>query len=93
MNARNAIAIDLGRRNLRAVLVARNRDGLKVRRMLTEPVPESLTSEATAVGHWVGRQLADAGFPKARTTIAIAREQVALKRITLPTVDPNEPRR
>jgi len=90
MNARNAIAIDLGRRNLRAVLVARNRDGLKVRRMLTEPVPESLASEATAVGHWVGRQLADAGFPKARTTIAIAREQVALKRITLPTVDPNE---
>ena len=91
MNARNAIAIDLGRRNLRAVLVARNRDGLKVQRVLAEPVPESLAaSEATAVGHWVGRRLADAGFPKARTTIAIAREQVALKRITLPTIDPNE---
>ena len=91
MPARNVIAIDIGRRRLRALLAARGRSKLVVKRVLVEPVPESLdTQDAQAVGAWVGQCLREAGFPKAKATIAISRERVGLKRITLPTVDDDE---
>ena len=91
MPARNVIAIDIGRRRLRALLAARGRGNLVVRRVLVEPVPENLdTQDAQAVGAWVGRCLRNAGFPKAKATIAISRERVGLKRITLPTVADDE---
>ncbi len=91
MPARDVIAIDIGRRRLRALLAARGRSKLVVKRVLAEPVPESLdTQDAQAVGAWVGQCLGDAGFPKAEATIAISRERVGLKRITLPTVDDDE---
>jgi hypothetical protein len=58
---------------------------------VSEPLPEDLAADdPKAVGAWVGRTLSEASFPKAIATIAIAREHVALKRITLPTVDAQE---
>ncbi len=91
MPARNVIAIDIGRRRLRALLAARGRRNLAVRRVLVEPVPENLnTQDAQAVGAWVGQCLRSAGFPKGKATIAISRERVGLKRITLPTVADDE---
>ncbi len=91
MPARNAIAIDLGRRWLRAIHATRSRQRLRVRRIVSEPLPEDLAADdPNAVGAWVGRTLSEASFPKGRATIAIAREHVALKRITLPTIDAQE---
>ncbi len=91
MPARNVIAIDIGRRRLRALLATRGRRNLAVRRVMVEPVPENLdTQDAQALGAWVGQCLRNAGFPTAKATIAISRERVGLKRITLPTVADDE---
>ena len=91
MPARNVIAIDIGRRRLRALLAARGRSKLVVKRVLVEPVPENLdTKDAQAVGSWLGRCLRNAKFPKEKATIAISRERVGLKRITLPTIVDDE---
>jgi hypothetical protein len=88
---RNAIAIDIGRRRLRAVLADCDRNRVTVRRALVEQVPGDLeVDDARAVGAWVGQQLAAAGFPKAKSVIAIGREHVVLKRVRLPTVDARE---
>ena len=91
MPGRNVIAIDIGRRRLRALLAARGRNTLTVKRVLVEPVPEGLdTKDPQAVGSWLGRCLRKAKFPKERATIAISRERVGLKRITLPTIVDDE---
>ncbi len=91
MAARNAIAIDLGRRRLSAILASVNARRLRVRRVLTEMLPEELGSAgAEAVGAWAGRRLVQAGFPRGAATVAISREHVALKRLTLPTDDAGE---
>jgi Tfp pilus assembly PilM family ATPase len=88
---RNAIAIDIGRGRLRAVLADCDRNRLTIRRSLVEPVPGDLdVGDARAVGAWVGQQLGAAGFPKGKSVIAIAREHVVQKRVRLPTVDARE---
>jgi hypothetical protein len=88
---RNAVAIDIGRRRLRAVLADCDRNRVMVKRTLVEPVPHDLDmDDARAVGAWAGRHLAAAGFPKAKSIIAVAREHVVLKRIRLPTADHRE---
>lgn len=89
--ARNVIAIDIGRRRLRALLAARGRSKLVVKRVLVVPVPENLdTKDAQAVGSWLGQCLRNSKFPKEKATIAISRERVGLKRITLPTIVDDE---
>ncbi len=91
MPARNVIAIDIGRRRLRALLAARGRNKLFVKGVLVEPVPENLdTKDPQLVGAWLGRCLRKAKFPKVKVTIAISRERVGLKRITLPTIVDDE---
>lgn len=91
MSTRNVIAIDLGRRRLRALLAQRDGGILRVRRVVMDEMPASLNVEdPDAVGAWVGEQLRAAGFPRGRATIALSREHVGLKRITLPTTDEYE---
>ncbi|MHC5008991.1 MAG: hypothetical protein ACYTGF_16725, partial [Planctomycetota bacterium] len=91
MPGRNAIAIDIGRRRLRAVLADCDRNRVTIRQSLVEPVPDDLdVADARAVGTWAGQQLSAAGFPKAKAVIAIAREHVVQKRVRLPTVDARE---
>jgi Tfp pilus assembly PilM family ATPase len=92
MATRSAMAIDLGRRRLRAVQggVAR-RGSLRIRRTLVEDTPADLNfDDPSALGAWAGEVLRRAGFPRGHATIAIGREHVGLKRITLPTTDPAE---
>jgi len=87
---RHAIAIDLGRRRVRAILAAPGpkRGTLKIKRTLIEDFPADLNmDDAHAVGQWIGDRLKEARFPKANATIAIGREHVGLKRITLPTAE------
>ena len=91
MPGRNAIAIDIGRRRLRAVLADCDRNRVTVKRMLVESVPDDLdVGDAKSVGTWAGQQLSSAGFPRTKAVIAVAREHVVLKRVRLPTADPRE---
>lgn len=88
---RQAIALDISRTRVRALLGRRDGGILKVQRVFAEDVPEDLAADdAAALGAWIGQRLREAGFPKAPTTIALARQHVGLKRLTLPTVDPGE---
>ena len=65
-----AIAIDIGRRRLRALYAARSINKLTVKRVLVEPIPESLAvDDPAALGAWVGDCLKSAKFPKGKTTI------------------------
>jgi len=82
------IAIDLSRRRLRAVNADFSRGRLRIRRTMSEPWPEDLDfDDVAAVGAWLGRRLHQAGMPRDRAVIALPRESVALKRLTLPTTD------
>ncbi len=91
MAAQRAIAIDIGRRRLRAVEADVDRGSLRVRRVLVEPLPDGLAADdRQAIGDWVGRTLHTAGLGKARVTVAISREHVVLKRLTLPSTDHHE---
>ena len=99
MSSRHAIAVDLGRRRLRALLAVRGRapgagrgrPGLRVKRALIEDFPADMNlDDPQVVGQWVGQRLNAAGFPGGRATLAIGREHVVLKRITLPTTDDAE---
>jgi Tfp pilus assembly PilM family ATPase len=91
MIRRSAIAIDLGRRRLRALLAEREGGILRVKQVLMKDVPEQLDiDDVEQYGEWVSRSLAEAGFPKGKATIALAREHVGLKRIHLPTTDDAE---
>lgn len=93
MGTRNAIAIDLGRRRLRAVQAARGvaRRGVSIARLLVRDVPAELDyDDPAAVGRWLADCLREAGFRRGNAILSIGREHVGLKRITLPTIDPVE---
>lgn len=92
MGTRNAIAIDLGRRRLRAVQAAAvARRGVRVGRVVVADVPTDLNlDDPAAAGRWLAERLAAAGFSRGPATISVGREHVILKRIILPTVDPAE---
>jgi len=91
MALREVMAIEIGRRRLRALLASRERGSVVIKRVLVEDVPADLaTGDADALGAWIGERLTAAKFPLGRTTVALAREHVGLKRLTLPSIDDNE---
>ena len=91
MAGRRVIAIDLGRRRLRALEADVDRGRLTVRRVLVQPVPEAVDAdEPGTLGTWVGQTLRAAGLARTHATVAISREHVVLKRLTLPSVDNHE---
>ena len=91
MTPRNGIAIEIGPRHLRALLAAREEGRLHARRAIVREIPADIDLEdADAIGAWIRAELDAAGFPHGRVTVALAREHVGLKRLSLPTVDPNE---
>lgn len=86
-----ALAIEIGRRQLRAVLADRGRGSIAIARTLVESIPSSVDpDDAEAVGRWVGECLSSAKLPKSKAIIAVARTQVGLKRLTLPTTEASE---
>jgi len=88
MLRQDSIAIDFGRRRLRALHAQRDGGILRVRNVILKDVPDELNiDDAEDYGKWVGQTLREAGFPRGRATIALAREHVGLKRIHLPTAD------
>ncbi|UCD76489.1 MAG: pilus assembly protein PilM [Phycisphaerales bacterium] len=88
MASNHAIAIDIGRRRLRAVLASPQRSTIRIRQVLVEDMPEGLdVGDAEALGGWVGECLRSAGFPRGEAIFALAREHVGLKRMMLPSTD------
>jgi len=91
MAAQRAIAIDMGRRRLSVIEADVDRGSMTVRRVLVEPLPDDLDpDDRQAIGAWVGRTLRAAGLGKVRATVAISREHVVLKRLTLPSTERHE---
>jgi hypothetical protein len=85
------LAIDIARRRFRAVEVSRSGATLRVERVLIEEVPARIDiADANALGEWAGALLSRNGFRRGRATVALSREHVSLKRMTLPTTDPAE---
>lgn len=85
------LAIDIRRDQIRAIEVEPHGEGLRIRTVLAEDVPDHLAEgDADAIGAWMGDKLRRAGFSMNRTCFAVAREHVSLKRLTLPTTDPFE---
>ncbi|MGI9015398.1 MAG: pilus assembly protein PilM [Phycisphaerales bacterium] len=92
---RSTIAIDLSGPVLRAVEAEVHHGRLRVERLLAVDIPESVAgSSAAELGAWVRERLDAAGFSKSsrggsrRAIVAVPREQVAMKRLTLPGNDP-----
>ncbi|MCH6551769.1 MAG: pilus assembly protein PilM, partial [Planctomycetes bacterium] len=91
MAGRRVIAIDIGRRRLRALEADVDRGRLTVRRVLVQPLPEAMDAdEPGTLGTWVGQTLREAGLARTHATVAISREHVVLKRLTLPSIDDHE---
>jgi hypothetical protein len=85
------LAIEIGRRRIRALVATRERGRIRARRSLVALVPDDVDADdPKAFGTWLGRCLAEAKFPRGRTTIALSRDMVALKRLHLPTADDDE---
>jgi Tfp pilus assembly PilM family ATPase len=86
MASHSAVAIGVSRRRLWAVHGTAAQGRLSLRRVIVEPLPATMAADdPAAVGAWVGRTLHEAGFPRIPVTVALAREQLGLKRITLPS--------
>ncbi len=92
MKAGQVIAIDLGRKRLRALFAtATGSRRLKVHRVLIADPPTDLNHEdPQIVGNWLAEQFRQAGFPRGDATFSLGREHVVLKRLTLPTIDEAE---
>jgi hypothetical protein len=91
MGLRSTIALGVSRRWLCAVQGSARQGRLVIRRTLVEPVPKTLArDEPETLGRWVGQQLRASGFPRGRVVLALAREQLGLKRMAVPTTDPRE---
>ncbi len=91
MAARNTIAIDVGRRRVRALCARRNGRRLYVQRVLVDTIPDNVDADdAQAIGKWIGAILREANFPRTAATVAISRERVVLKRMSLPTISDDE---
>jgi type IV pilus assembly protein PilM len=91
MASRANIAIDIDRRCLRAVQAEREGRRIEVKRMIVEPVPETVDGDdPDALGAWMRGRLEAARIPRERATFAITREDVALKRMAMPTTDETE---
>lgn len=98
MPSRHHLAIDLGRRRLRALLATHRGKSLKVQRVLIEQLPADLDpQDAEQVGAWVAATLREAGLISRRggfggphAVIALSRETIGVKRMSLPTTDDAE---
>ena len=85
------LAIDLGRRQLRAVSIARTNGNMAVSAVIRGTVPEQIdVDDAEALGHWLRVELDRAGISTRSAVFAISRDHVVLKQVTLPTTDPDE---
>ena len=88
MAGQSEIVIELGRRRLNVIYAGWEKDRLVVRRTFAADLPSDIASDdPEEVGRWIGAKLSEADIPRDRVIVALSRKRVALKRLTLPTVD------
>lgn len=82
------IVIELGRQRLNVIHAGWEKDRLVVRRTIAADLPSDMDpDDPEEVGRWLGEKLSEANIPRDRVIVALPRKRVALKRLTLPTVD------
>lgn len=88
-----AVAIEFGRKRLCALQGVVRRGGIAVRRSMTEEIPADLSrANPDALGAWMRSALKRAGIVTTQAVIALSRDEVILKRLSLPsTVDAELP--
>ncbi len=80
------LAIDMGRRLLRAVEARPRRGSIEIVRAISVEAPESLEpDDPNATGRWVAEALAAAGIRSRTATFAVNREAASHKRLVLAT--------
>jgi hypothetical protein len=91
MKVTEHIAIEVGRKRVRAIRVAVVRQRLTVLGAFTESIPTKVDpQDAAAFGSWLASRLEAADFPRGRTVAVLPRDSVALKRLSLPSTDARE---
>ena len=84
------LAVDLGQRAVRAVRIRSGRQ-TKVLATLFERRPESVPSDdPVATGRWLRAALQSGGLGSGAAVFALDRDIVSIKRLELPTADPDE---
>ncbi|HYE60486.1 MAG TPA: hypothetical protein VD997_00695 [Phycisphaerales bacterium] len=88
MGSREVTIIELDGARLSALSANVTAGGVDIARWHTATRPESVAPDnAKAVGEWLGKELKDAGIPRSRVILAMARNDVVLKPLTLPASD------
>jgi len=88
MGSKEVTVIELDGSRLSALCAHVTPGGVDITRWHTAVRPESIAGEdAKAVGEWLGKELKDAGLPRSRVVLAMARNDVVLKPLTLPASD------
>lgn len=91
MASRDTIAIDLGRRRLRAARLRSDDGTIRIEAAVVCDIPVTLNrQDPEALGAWLGQTLRDAGVEMHAAIVSIPREQIGIKHLTLPTADPVE---
>ena len=85
------IAIEIGRRSIRALRADWSQGRLVVHHAMVEALPDGVSIvNPQALGEWLGEKLRESGIGRGPVLFALPRELVGLKRLTLPTNDRDE---
>lgn len=88
---RHTTIIDLGRSRIRALEARRAGGGYIVTHTWAQDLPTEIKrTDAQQTGAWIRQELRDSGFKSGAATVSLAREDVVVKRLTLPTTDIRE---
>lgn len=95
MSARTFLCIDSSERSLRAIVVSVDGERATVERALAAQVPGEVDGNDTeAIARWIAETLRASAFPGggaiAETIVTLDREQATVRRLELPTDDPDE---
>lgn len=84
-------AIEIGRKRVRAIRAEVVRHRLAIRAGLVEEIPADISpQDAGAFGSWLGGRLKIAGIPRRRAVMILPRDGVAMKSLTLPSIEDQE---
>jgi hypothetical protein len=89
--ARGEVAVEFSGSRLRAVHATLRNGRARIRRIVSVDVPPALDrDDAAAFGRWLKEVWSEHRLPRTGVTVALAREHVGLKRLTLPTRNRDE---
>ena len=84
------LAIDLGRSVVRAVRIRRGRQTEVIATLFENRPKTTPVDDPQALGHWLGDALKKSGLGSGAAVFALDRDIVSIKRLDLPTTNPDE---